>query len=182
MPSEIKGTWIVSFRSWADREMPGGTAPLAARMTRFGHLFDEAVQGDWYPEEALHELLEVLYEACDRDRSTFVDHCRRVSHEGVGRFFKIVLSMSSVEFLLRQVPTMWRRLRRGDGAVVTVASEGESSMVRYDRFPWFEHHVYEMFTVGSLTALAEMAAPNPARIVSTLERTSTMAAFRVPHG
>jgi hypothetical protein len=181
MPSsEIKGTWFVTLQTWCARERPGSLAELERRMPKYGALIREPQQGEWYPEEGLHELFDALFEVLDRDPRAFIEASRQVSHEAVGRFFRVLLGLSSASFLLRQVPTMWKRLRRDDGATVEVESRPGESLVRYRDFPWFDHDVYVHFTIGSLTALAQLADPEGV-LVELAERSPGAASFRVTH-
>ena len=179
--SEIKGTWLVTFRAWCERDRPAGAlAELERLMPRYAHVIREPQQGEWYPEEALHELFDALYVHLGRDTEAFVEASRQVSHEAVGRFFRVLLGLTSASFLLRQVPTLWKRLRRNDGATVVVDVEPGESLVQYRDFPWFAHDLYVHFTIGSLTALAELASPG-AVSVEVAERRSDAASFRVRH-
>jgi hypothetical protein len=183
MLAEVKGTWFVTLRTWSERELPDALPALAAAMPVHGHVILEPAQGEWYPEDALLELFVALWDYLDHDRDRFIEVSRQISHEAVGRFFRVLLGLSSAGFLLKQVPTMWRRLRRGDAATVTVSAAPGASLVRYSGFPWFDHEVYVLFTLGSLTALAELAEPERGdqQPVELVARGPGMAEFRVPH-
>ena len=180
MGAEVKGTWFVTLRTWSARELPGSLSDLAAAMPRYAHVITDPAQGEWYPEDALLELFVALWDHVGHDRERFIEISRQVSHEAVGRFFRVLLGLSSPGFLLKQVPTMWRRLRRGDEAEVRVTTEPGASVIHYRNFPWFDHEVYVLFTLGSLTAMAELADPEHGS-VTVVERGPGSASFRVPH-
>ena len=178
-PSEVKGTWFVTLRSWGEQELGESLESIAAEMPRYGELVAQSEQRDWYPEEALHELFEVLFiRAGSPER--FVEMSRSVSREGVGRFFRALLGLSSARFLLKQVPTMWGRLRRHDGAVVRVESHPDHSIVRYSNFPWFRYAVYRHFTLGSLSALAQLAEASAGK-VGLVDHRDDAVTVRVEH-
>lgn len=156
--SEVKGLWFASTRAYLHGE--GGDAlleTLAAQMYRHADVLREPVVGAWYPEAALHELLESLWHWTGRDRVAFVDHTAGATHQGVGKFFKILISLGSPNFVLRKVPVMWGRLRRGDTAEIEVEPGPVETLVSYRRFPWFRHEVYQLMTLGSLRGVVEMS-------------------------
>jgi len=156
--TEVKGLWFASTRSYLRRV--GGDdllETLAVQMPKHADALREPVVGAWYPEAALHELLEALWQTSGRDREVFVDHCTKATHEGVGKFFKILISLGSPGFVLRKVPVMWGRLRRGDRCEIVVTPGQGESVVAYRRFPWFRHEVYHLMTEGSLRGLVEMS-------------------------
>lgn len=182
MSSEVKGTWFVTLRKWGAHSLPANALPqLVSAMPHFGHAISDPQQHEWYPEDALHEVFIALWDHVGRDERRFVEISRQVSHQGVGSFFRALLGLSSSEFLLKQVPTLWRRLRRNDDAVVVVESTPGASIVRYSQFPWFDHEIYVLFTKGSLTALAELTGPRRVE-VELVERKPGSAAFRVNYG
>ena len=75
---------------------------------------------------------------------------------GVSRFFRVLLRLSTPGFVLRQVPTMWRHIRRGRGEV-RVREEDGAFVLEYSDFPWFADPLYEHLTVGSVRALVRIA-------------------------
>ena len=78
---EVKGLWFQSTRSYLDRT--GGDALLreiAGRMTDHSEALLDPITGAWYPEEALHELLESLWKHVDGDVER--DSRRAATHSG----------------------------------------------------------------------------------------------------
>lgn len=155
---EVKGIWFVSLRTWAERELGAAAiARLCAAMPEHGGLVDTALASEWYPEDALLELLRALRKEAGHDERRFVEMARRCSHEAVGRFFRVILGLTSPRFLLKQVPTLWRRIRRGDQVAIEVDTDDVGGTIHYRGFPYFRHEEYLWLTEGSLRALVELS-------------------------
>jgi hypothetical protein len=153
--SEVKGIWFVTARSYVLEEHgPERLAAMAAMMDeRWRSVLREPLTSVWYPEQALSQALAAMCAVLangSQDRFTrVVEDCTAV---GVSRFFKVMLLVSSARFALRQVPTMWRHIRRGAGRV-EVADRKTGTLVAYREFPYFDDPNYRSLTLGSLTAM-----------------------------
>jgi hypothetical protein len=78
-----------------------------------------------------------------------MDGCTMI---GISRFFRALLRVATPAFVLRQVPTMWRQIRRGD-ARVSVTIDGDRARIQYAQFPYFSDENYRLLTEGSLRAV-----------------------------
>ena len=123
-----------------------------------------ALTSDWYPEEALAELLTALRaELTDGTPESFVDIIEKITLEGVGRFFRLVLALASPTFVLRKVPILWARMRRGAGCV-EVDAQRDRVLLRYREFPWFDRETYRLMTVGTLVGICKAAGSKSPRV------------------
>jgi hypothetical protein len=166
MESEIKGVWLVTARSWVLHHHGSSMLERIA-----GHIEPELrsaltdpLTSTWYPERVLAQALkglreEVAHGSADEFR-TVMESCTAL---GVSTFFRVLLRLSSPRFVLRQVPTMWRQIRRGSGRV-EVTDENGKITIRYREFPWFDDVNYRLLTVGSLTALLRVCTRRTPRI------------------
>lgn len=155
---EAKGLWFASTHAYLRRV--GGASMLedvAGRMPRHGDVLREPLNGAWYPEAALHEMLEALWHLVDGDEARYLEHTMAATGEGVGKFFRILIALGSPGFVLRKVPVMWGRLRRGDQTEIEVTAGDGHADVHYTRFPYFRHEVYRLMTVASLRGLVHMS-------------------------
>lgn len=157
--SEVKGIWFDSASRWVRRTH--GLEALARVDARVsaehrGILLDP-VAFEWYPEAALGDLLAaVRAELTDGTADAFVRVMEDVTLDGVGRFFRLVLSLASPSFVLRKVPVLWGRMRRGAGGV-QVEVERQRVVLRYREFPYFEDENYRLMTVGTLRGVCRAA-------------------------
>lgn len=153
--SEVKGSWFVTGRAYLLRE--GGDG-LLQRVGK--HLADdrrpclfEPIASLWYPEEDLQCVLSgVRSEVALGSSGRFLTCMEGCTEIGINRFFRVLLRLTSTPFVLRQVPTMWRQIRRGAGTVEVEERDGVI-VVRYSAFPYFADENYRIMTQGSLMAL-----------------------------
>ena len=82
---------------------------------------------------------------------------------GVNRFFRVLLRLSSPAFVLRQTPTMWRQIRRGQGRGEVEPVPG-GTLIRYRDFPWFDDVNYRLLAKGSLGAIVAIAGKQLPRV------------------
>jgi hypothetical protein len=164
--SEVKGVWLVTARSWVLREHDAVTLErIASYMDRdFRSAILEPLPSQWYPEQvlvqALRALREVVAHGSNDEFRSVMESCTEL---GVSTFFRVLLRVSTPRFVLRQVPTMWRQIRRGRGHVV-VENRPTSTVVAYSDFPWFGNVDYRLLTLGSLTAVLRVCTREPPRI------------------
>ncbi len=117
----------------------------------------DPLPGEWYPEAALGELLAaVRAELTDGSAEAFVQVIEDVTLDGVGRFFRLVLALASPGFVLRKVPVLWHRMRRGVGRV-DVEAVHDRVVLRYRTFPYFDDENYRLMTVGTLRGVYRAA-------------------------
>lgn len=164
MQSEVKGAWFATAQRFLESHAPTALDDVAKAMSaEHRSVLLEPLGSAWYPEAALQELLAALFETiADHDLSRFEDLMRQSTHVGIGRFFRMLISLGSFRFVMRNVPTMWRRLRRGAGQVeVDIDASGHIATISYSAFPYFSDPLYRAMTIGSLTGMAEVAAGSP---------------------
>lgn len=159
MASEVKGIWFDSAARWV-RTTRGedALARVDARVSapHRGILLDP-VAFRWYPESALGELLAaVRAELTDGSDAAFVQVMEEVTLDGVGRFFRLVLALASPSFVVRKVPVLWTRMRRGAGRV-DVQVQPTHVRLLYRDFPYFHDDNYRLMTVGTLRGVARAA-------------------------
>lgn len=164
--SEIKGVWLVTARSYVvtrhGREALERIADSVDASMREAVV--EPLPSAWYPEELLQQALagmrHVIADDSDDGLLGVMEGCTEL---GVSRFFRALLRLSSAEFVLAQVPTMWRQIRRGTGKVEVERSE-HGRILHYSRFPYFDDSNYRLLTLGSLTAVLRLCTREPPRI------------------
>lgn len=160
MPSEVKGVWFVTAKSYLlGQRGPEAVEWVAERLDpAFRNAMLEPLTSGWYPERALAQGLDGMREVLGAvDDEVFCRIMRECTEIGVNRFFRALLRSSSPEFVLRQIPTMWRHIRRGQGRVDVERAPG-GTLIHYSDFPWFEDVNYRLLVKGSLGAIVAIAA------------------------
>jgi hypothetical protein len=157
--SEVKGVWFVSMRAWLGDHASADerAAMLEAILSEYRPAFADPLVSEWYPEpmlaSALYAAHRVLAEGDDERFVRIIEGCTEV---GVNRFFRLLLRLSSVGFVAKLVPTMWKQIRRGVGEV-HVETVGDEARIFYRRFPRFADPLYPLMTLGSLRALVRIS-------------------------
>jgi hypothetical protein len=155
MTSEVKGVWFVSARRYLDEQKMHGVADRILAKISAPHraAFAEPGASEWYPEEALAETLRLLrHETRTGSDEQFTQLMEGITQVGINRFFRLLLSVASADFVLRKIPIMWHQIRRGDGQV-QVTTDARGALIQYTEFPWFHDPVYPLMTLGSIRAL-----------------------------
>lgn len=180
--SEVKGVWFVTARAYLVEHHGESVADEVAQRMSPAHRAALAtpLASEWYPELALAEALAAMREVVARGRAAefarLLDACTTL---GIGRFFRVMLGLTSTTFVLRQVPTMWGQIRRGAGQV-SVEQSDDSTLVRYAEFPWFKEDDYIVLTLESLRALTRVAARREPH-VSLVERRRDALTVEIRH-
>ena len=157
--SEVKGIWFLSAIRYL-REAHGEA--MVERVTEgllpeHRPIFTDALPGEWYPEAALQDMLAVLFgQVAGGDEDLFVRFVEEASVYGTGRFFRVLLGLASTRFLMRRVPVLWDRMRRGLGRVEVEQGE-RTTVLHYRDFPYFADPNYRLMTVGTLRGLCRVA-------------------------
>ncbi len=154
MPSEVKGAWFIAARAWLVDN--GGAFALErilhAMPPEHRSAVRDPIPSSWYPERALQTALHAMRDVLDLDATRFVDVMDGCTVIGTSRFFRALLRVATASFVLRQVPVMWTRIRRGEGRVEVEDAPG-ASLLRYREFPYFDDECYRLLTIGSLRAV-----------------------------
>lgn len=156
----MKGVWFVTARQEvAETFGPEALEVLVASVPApHRAVVAEPLASAWYPEEALQACLRSLrLELVGGQPMRFQELLERSTERGMGRFFSALIRLSSPRFVLGQVPTMWRHIRRGPGFVEVAHGEGES-WLRYRDFPYFDDPIYEELTVCTVRSVVRLCA------------------------
>jgi hypothetical protein len=155
---EVKGVWFLTARrhivSAYGEEKLHAVARALSDETR-AHLL-EPMASAWYAEEIFQEMMAaVMSELCHGDTlafSTFMEACTEL---GVNTFFRILLRITSIEFLMRKMPTLSKQYRRND-SICTVETNDERALLHWKNFPYFDDRNYRALTVATLIKTAEL--------------------------
>lgn len=155
---EVKGVWFVTARREVEEAFgPEGLEVLVQSVpTEHRPAIAEPISSEWYPEESLQACLRSLrLDLAGGHPLRFAEILENSTSRGMGTFFSALVRASSPRFILGQVPTMWRLIRRGPGFVEVEHGEGES-LLRYQSFPFYSDPIYEQLTECSVRALVRL--------------------------
>jgi hypothetical protein len=153
-PCEIRASWVLTARRLIQEVRPSAQPELVRYLPpEYAHVLDDALPGEWYPEEVLSALLAGLHDVlAEGDVERFEVLLERAVQLGIHRFFSAMLKLSSPGFVLARVPTLWGLTRRGAGSVA-VERRPEGSLVCYRNFPYFGLEHYRLLTRASIRVL-----------------------------
>lgn len=153
-PNEVKGSWFVSARRSIASEKPESLPELLRHIDApYREALSDPLASHWYPEEALQQLFAAMHRVlAEGDRDEFIRWMERTTEMGIRHFFRFLVRLSTPSFVVRQIPNMWKQIRRGPGKVAVDVGEGIAT-VRYSEFPYFTDPLYRAFTKASLRAL-----------------------------
>ena len=162
--SEVKGLWFVALQQYlrdahGERELERVVQGMPAQ---YQAALRAPLTSSWYPEAALQSALAAAYTSTARaNDQIFMELIEGVTEHGISRFFRVLLRMATPEFVLKQVPAMWRHGRRGQGKVeVSVAPDVVT--VLYTEFPYFDDRRYRLLTEAMLRALVRVGSKRTA--------------------
>jgi hypothetical protein len=158
--SEVKGVWFVALRHYLlDHQGPDRFAEVLSAMPEaHREALENPLTSSWYAEAALSAALRAVETAVARGKERlFVNLIEEATEKAIARFFRVLLRVTSPQFVLNQVPTLWRQVRRGRGQVA-VTAEHNVVTIRYTDFPYFDDRRYQLLTEGTLRALVRVAA------------------------
>ena len=107
----------------------------------------------WYPETYLSSAQRAVADAvCDGN----LDHFERIMEScvelGVNTFFRVLLGVTTPDFLLRQYPTLYTRVRRGCSRV-QVERSGPRTFIHYLDFPNAHDELYHRTVCATFKVL-----------------------------
>lgn len=162
----MKGSYFVIARRYLLERHGEDTleAVIAELPARDRHLLEEPSGSAWYPEPLLmacqHALDEVITLG---DMGRFEQEMAGCIQLGVNTFFKALLSLSTPEFMLRNYPTLFKRVRRGP-ARAEVEASGRRFWFHFVDLPNADHP----FTLASARAtfdvLVKLTGHPPPRV------------------
>lgn len=129
-------------------------ALLAKLPPEIAQLVREADINEWYPEAELRRLMRLVYtELADRRADRFMELARGLALAGISRFFRVLMNFASGRFVLRKVPVIWKRLRRGPATLTTEIAEDGRVLVHYDNYIYCHDAVYRLLSMANCQAL-----------------------------
>lgn len=157
--SEVRGIWFAAAAAYCAREFGDQTLKSVLGQMPAPHrdalLFPDG--NTWYPEAVMQTAIAAMDRVlAEGDPVRFTRIIEGCTEEGVSRAFRVFLRVTTPAFVLRQVPFMWRQIRRGRGDVAVVSSDA-SALIQYRDFPYFEDRRYRRLTEASLRALVRIA-------------------------
>lgn len=157
--SEVRGVWFVTAASYCDKQF--GSTALKAITEQMPAPHRRALlypDGNfWYPESMMQTSIAAMERVLAQgDAERFTSIIEGCTEEGVGLAFRVFLRVTTPAFVIRQIPFMWRQIRRGRGKVEVSPGVAKAS-VRYSDFPYFDDSRYRRLTEGSLRALVRIA-------------------------
>ncbi len=156
--SEVKGVWFVSARGYVLKEFGAELFEdmIGQLLPEHRGIVADPLPSNWYPEEALQDLLAVLHgSVAQGDDRRYVELVTGASVHAANRFFRAIVGLASTGFVMRKTPVFWNRLRRGAGRV-EVESGANHSLLQYRDFPYFADPNYRLMAEGSLRGLCEI--------------------------
>lgn len=168
--SEVKGVWFSTAKKYAAdtfgllavEDIIANVGPECAAVLRHG------IASEWYPEEIFTEaLVGMRHVLAGNDSALFVKVMEEATLVGVNRFISSLVGLANPVFVLRRVPAMWARIRRGAG-VVSVNAHEVCAEIHYSAFPHFDDENYVDLTCGSIRGLVVVCKRVP--VVRVLAR------------
>ncbi|MCA9630022.1 MAG: hypothetical protein KC766_20265 [Myxococcales bacterium] len=157
--SEVRGVWFVTAAQYCAKHF-GATALREVADDMPAPHRDTLLNPDgnvWYPESMMQTSIAAMERVLARgDANRFTEIIEGCTEEGVGLAFRVFLRVTTPAFVIRQIPFMWRQIRRGRGKVEVTPGVASAS-VRYSDFPYFDDGRYRRLTEGSLRALVRIA-------------------------
>jgi hypothetical protein len=157
---QAKGVWFVTARRQvADTHGEETVKRVAARMgEEHAHAMLEPTADAWYPETSFQRAMAaVADELCDGDPERFVEFIEACTVQGINRFLRIILSMTSPAYVLAKMPVFWARHRQHNGRLHVEIGE-QRARLDYTGFPFFADRNYRLFVRGVLRKTLEVAS------------------------
>ena len=150
-----------------------------ARHTR--EILDEPDINEWYSESEMRRILHVVHsELADRSDERYLELMRGVTTASINRFFRMILGLASGRFVLRNIPTFWKRLRRGPASVRTEQLDDGRVLIHYEDFRYCRDPIYRLLSIANCQAAAFAATKKlPVASVERHGGTSMTLSFEV---
>lgn len=145
-------------------------------------LFAEATLNEWYPESELRRFILVVYDQlAERDDDRFREIMRGLALAGISRFFRVLIGMASARFVLKKVPVVWGRLRRGPAVLTTEVTADDRVLIHYDGFRYCRDPIYRQLSMANCEALVVAATDKvPRAKIVTWDAFSMTLSFEIP--
>ena len=147
---------------------------------RTSEAFENPQITEWYPETDMRRFVHLAHELlADNSDEKFLELSRNVALTGINRFFRMIPTLTSSRFVLRQIPTLFSRIRRGTATVSTVVEGGEVS-IHYIDYRYCRDRMYRLMALGSCQAAVFAATKKiPVGEVRRWDRASMTLAFKL---
>lgn len=166
---EVKGLSFTTVRTYIEERYGEAHLQAIARDIPASHrgAFERPLPSQWYPEESLQLAMRATADViADGNVERFERFLVDATSYGISRFFRVLLRMSGTPFVLRQLPTLQRRIRRP--VHVRVEEQNREVMVYYDDFPFFDDPLYVARARAAVRALIR-ASTQPHSSVTTVD-------------
>lgn len=162
----MKGLWFTAARLYCDREFGRENVDAIADQLPEPHrsALVKPQSSLWYPEESMQVAVDFMYRYLARsDDEAFIELIERCTEQGVGAGFRAFLRISTAGFVVKQIPAMWRQIRRGPGRV-EVEERAGTALVHYRDFPYFDDRLYVLLTPASIRSLLRICTRREPRV------------------
>lgn len=136
---------------------------------------------EWYAESEMRRVIHAIHaNLAHGDDEQFLQLMRGVAAAGVNRFFRMILGLASGRFVLRNIPTFWKRLRRGPASVRTEQLDDGRVLIHYEDFRYCRDPIYRLLSIANCQAAAFAATKKlPVASVERHGGTSMTLSFEV---
>jgi hypothetical protein len=155
-----KGVWFVTARrQLLDTHGEDGLRRVATCMGEdHAYALLEPLASAWYPETSFQRAMAaVADEVCGSDPERFVDFIEACTVQGINRFLRIILSMTSPAYVLTKMPVFWARHRQHNGRL-DVEIAGRRARLSYVGFPFFADRNYRLCVRGMLRKTLQVSS------------------------
>lgn len=168
---EVKGLTFVTARRHFVETLgePAFEALIAKLPTRTRALFSDAKINEWYPEGELRRFIHLVHrELAEGDDARFLVIARELAGAGISSFFRMILGLTSGRFVLKKIPVLWRRLRRGPAELSVETAEDGRILIHYENFRYCRDPIYRLLSIANCQA-AVVAATKKVPAAEVLE-------------
>ena len=157
-PPQVKGVWFVTARRYIVQEF--GEAKLHAVSRALAEqtrpLILEPLASAWYHEDVFQEMLRaVMSEIAHGDSVAFSAFIEGSTVLGVNSFFRVLMRITSVKYLMHKMPVLSKQYRRND-STCTVDASDTRAVLKWTNMPYFGDRNYRLYTVAMLAKTAEL--------------------------
>jgi hypothetical protein len=157
---QAKGVWFATARRQLEEDNGlDFVRRVAQRMgEEHAHALLEPVTSGWYPEVTFQRAMAaVAEELCDGDPDRFVHFIEACTVQGINRFLRVILSLTSPAYVLAKMPVFWARHRQHNGQLDVEIGE-RRALLHYTAFPFFEDRNYRLFVRGVLRKTLQVSS------------------------
>jgi hypothetical protein len=136
---------------------------------------------EWYAESEMRRFAHLAFELiCNEKEDQFVELVRDVALACIHRFLRMIPDLASGHFVLRNVPTFFKRVRRGTATVRVETVAGGRVLIHYENYRYCRDRLYRLMAMTSCQA-AVYAATNkwPEADLRRWDRSSMTLSFRL---